>query len=125
MNVTDRARTASGHSAAPIRTPRPTESTVLAQVSHRLRNAAQRRDVDYPAFVAALHDNNNLWSTLAVDVAQPDNELPQDLRARIFWLAEFTQAETRKLLRGKGDVGIMIEVNAAVLQGLRGTEVAA
>lgn len=76
------------------------------------------RKSDYPAFVAAIHDNRKLWSILAVDVAQPENGLPQELKARLFWLAEFTDAECRKLLRGSGDVGILIEINAAVLQGL-------
>ena len=58
-----------------------------------------------------------------MDVAQPENALPNDLRARIFWLAEFIEAETRKLLRGAGDPAVLIEINAATMQGLRGAEV--
>lgn len=125
MNVVERAREGYGRSSVLIRSPRATEYEAIARISHRLRAAAQESSTNFPAFVAALSDNARLWTTLAVEVAQPDNQLPRDLRARLFWLAEFTTTETRKILRGEGDVGILIEVNAAVLQGLRGTEVVA
>jgi flagellar protein FlaF len=105
-----------------MKSPRAAEYEAIARISHRLRSAAQHRDQDFPGYVAALNDNLRLWTTFAVDIAQADNALPKDLRARLFWLAEFTIAETRKLLRGDGDIAILIEVNAAILQGLRGSE---
>lgn len=120
MNATERARDGYGRNAAPIRSPRAAEYEAIARISHRLRAAAQNRKTNYPAFVEALSDNRKLWSALAVDVAQAENALPEDLRARLFWLAEFTEAESRRILQGSGDVAILIEVNAAVLHGLRG-----
>ncbi|MDJ0638090.1 MAG: flagellar biosynthesis regulator FlaF [Paracoccaceae bacterium] len=122
MNVVERARDGYSQTAVHMKTPRDTEYEVIARISHRLRSAAQNRNSDFPAYVSALHDNNKLWTTLAVNVAQPDNTLPKELRARLFWLAEFTSQETRKLLRNDGDVGALIEINAAVLQGLRNQE---
>lgn len=120
MNVVERAREGYGRNSALIKSPRAAEYEAMARISHRLRAAAQNRGRDFPAFVAALSDNSRLWTTLAADVAQPENQLPKDLRARLFWLAEFTTEETRKILRGEGDVAILIEINAVVLQGLRG-----
>lgn len=122
MNVVERAQDGYGRNAALMKSPRDAEYEVIARVSHRLRSAAMNRDRDYPAYVMALHENARLWTTLATEIAQKENGLPRDLRARLFWLAEFTSSETRKLLRNEGDVGILIEVNAAVLQGLRGPE---
>ncbi len=122
MNVVERAQDGYGRNAVHMKSPRAAEYEAIAKVSHRLRAAAQNRATDYTSFVEALYDNNRLWTTLATDVAQPENGLPKELRARLFWLAEFTNNETRKLLRNEGDVGILIEVNAAVLQGLRGAE---
>ena len=119
MKVAERAREGYGRNAAPIKSPRAAEFEAIARISHRLRNAAKNKTKNFPEFVAALNDNSRLWTTLAVDVAQTENELPQDLRARLFWLAEFNTHETRRILKGQGDVGILIEINAAVLQGLR------
>ena len=119
MNVVERAREGYGRNAVPIKSHRAAEYETIARISHRLRAAAVDRNKNYAEFVTALSENNKLWTTLAIDVAQPENDLPQDLRARIFWLAEFTTHETKRILRNQGDVGILIEVNAAVLQGLR------
>lgn len=118
MNLVERARDGYSQSAPSVRSDRASEYQAIARVSHQLRNAALFRNKDYPAFVAALHGNRKLWSVLASDVAGSGNSLPEDLRARIFWLAEFTDAESRRILRGAGDVGILIEINASILQGL-------
>ncbi len=122
MNVVERAREGYGRNAVPIRSHRAAEYEAIARISHRLRAAALNRSTNYAEFVSALSENSKLWTTLAVDVAQAENNLPQELRARLFWLAEFTAHETRRLLRNEGDVGILIEINAAVLQGLRAQE---
>ena len=118
MNLLERAREGYGQSAPTIRSHRASEYEAIARISHRLRNAAHDRKRDYPAFVTAVHDNRKLWSILAADIAREGNALPTGLRSRLFWLAEFTEAESRRLLRGEGDVGILIEINACILQGL-------
>ena len=120
MSVVERAREGYGRNAAPIKSDRAAEYEAIARISHRLRSAATTRKTKFPEFVAALHENSKLWTTLASDVAHPDNGLPQDLRARLFWLAEFTGQETRRILNGEGDISVLIEINAAILQGLNG-----
>ena len=122
MSVVERAREGYGRNAVPIKSHRAAEYEAIARISHRLRAAAAKKSSDFPEYIAALYENSRLWSTLAVDVAHPDNGLPKNLRARLFWLAEFTENETRRLMKNEGDVAVLIEVNAAVLQGLRGQE---
>ena len=122
MSVVERAREGYGRNAVPIKSHRAAEYEAIARISHRLRAAAAQKNTDFPEYIAALYENSRLWSTLAIDVAHPDNGLPNDLRARLFWLAEFTDNETRRLMRNEGDVAVLIEVNAAVLQGLRAQE---
>jgi len=111
-------------SAAPIRTDRAAEYDVFARVTRRLQIAAGRGTSGFPELVAALHDNHTLWITLAADVAEPENLLPAPLRARIFYLAEFTALHSRKILAGKADAAILIDINKSVMRGLhhRGTE---
>jgi len=73
---------------------------------------------DFPKYVHALNDNLRLWLLLASDVADADNELPQQLRAQIFYLAEFTQQHTLKALRKEVDAEALIDINTSVLRGL-------
>ena len=101
------------------RSERRTEYEVIAQITRQLRDAANRAKTDYPGFVEALQRNRELWKTLAIDVADPDNLLPAALRARIFYLAEFTEEQSRKVLREKASVLPLLEVNMAILRGLK------
>lgn len=104
----------------PTRSLRSVEYDLIAQVTQRLRAAWSNRDTDFPALARALTDNQKLWSTLASDVALPENGLPQDLRARLFYLFEFTVAHSRAVLEAEASVEVLTDINTAVMRGLRG-----
>jgi flagellar protein FlaF len=74
----------------------------------------------FAALVRALHDNRSLWTTLAADVAVETNELSKPLRAQIFYLAQFTTEHSRRVIAGDATVDILIDINTAVMRGLRG-----
>ncbi|HLQ17512.1 MAG TPA: flagellar biosynthesis regulator FlaF [Tabrizicola sp.] len=105
---------------APTRSLRSVEYDLLAQVTQRLRSAWANRSTDYPGLVRAVTDNVQLWSTLASDVALPGNGLPAALRARLFYLYEFTAQHSRAVLDDKGSVEVLADINMAVMRGLRG-----
>ncbi|MDX1742852.1 MAG: flagellar biosynthesis regulator FlaF [Ruegeria sp.] len=113
------ARRAYAQTAAPTRTPRDTEFEAISKITHRLKTATARRKADYPEFVQALHENRRLWTVLATGVLDSDNALPNELRARIFYLAEFTELHSTQVLSNKATVEPLLEINMAVLRGLR------
>ncbi len=117
MNAVALAKTAYNTSSrAPLRTSRGTEYDAFAKVTHQLGRA---QTASFADLAAALHENRRLWTLLAADVAEVGNGLPDDLRARIFYLAEFTADHSRKVLSGEEEVSILIEINTAVMRGLR------
>lgn len=95
------------------------EYDVIARITSRLKSAIEAGK--FGPLVEALHENRNLWRVLAIDVADADNELPKDLRARIFYLAEFTDAHTSKVIRRQDNAVPLLEINTAILRGLRPT----
>jgi flagellar protein FlaF len=105
---------------APTRSLRSVEYDLLAQTTRRLRSAWANRDADFPGLVRALTDNQQLWSTLAADVALPGNSLPAALRARLFYLYEFTVQHSRGVMDGRASVEVLADINTAVMRGLRG-----
>ncbi|HQY42753.1 MAG TPA: flagellar biosynthesis regulator FlaF [Paracoccaceae bacterium] len=121
MTAQSLARAAYGRPEAAIRTPRAIEYDLFARVTHQLR-ASTTPGALFAALAQALHDNRLLWSTLANDVLSDGNGLPSDLRARLFYLSEFTQTHSRKVLAGQADAVALIEVNTAVMRGLRPEE---
>jgi len=70
-----------------------------------------------------MHENRQMWLILATDVAHEDNGLTKELRAQIFYLAEFTELHTAKVLRGQASAEPLIEINTAILRGLNAGQV--
>ena len=118
MNATLQAQQAYAPIRPTIQTPRAIEAQVITDITVRL----SRKTADYPALARAVHDNRTMWTTLAIDVADPDNGLPDSLRAQIFYLAEFTDHHSQKFLRGEADLSALIDVNTAIIRGLNARE---
>ena len=114
MNAILQAKQAYAPVRPTIQTHRAIEAHVMTDITARL----SRKTSDYPTLVRAVHDNRQMWSTLAVDVADPDNALPAPLRAQIFYLAEFTDQHSQKFLRGDVDLSALIDINTAIIRGL-------
>lgn len=117
MSATTMAQRAYAPGKGAIRSAKSIEFEVIARITHRLKRAIQSGDKRQ--LIEALHENRTLWTTLAADVAAEGNQLPSDLRARLFYLAEFTVEQTRKVLRDEANAVVLLEVNAAILGGLQ------
>lgn len=115
------ARTAYNTNAA-VRTDRGNEYDIFARVTAALRRAAASAKENFAAFAKALDDNHRLWTRVASDVADDGNMLPKQLRAQIFYLAEFTMTQTSRILRGEASADVLIEINTMIMRGLRNQE---
>ena len=121
MNAHHMAHSAYAGAAAPTRTERRAEYDVFARCTRAL-SATQGGFGGFPALVRALNDNRRLWNALAADVSGQANGLPAPLRAGLFYLAEFTRHHSQRVLAGEADVAALIDVNTAIMRGLRGRE---
>ncbi len=119
MNALNMAKTAYAASKTPIRTTRSTEYEAFARITHHLNSAAAKGSAGFTQLAQAIYENRQLWTTLAADVADPDNALPKQLRAQVFYLAEFTALHSRKVLTGEESPDVLVEINTAIMRGLR------
>jgi flagellar biosynthesis activator protein FlaF len=119
MNVAAFAQSTYGAHARTVKTPRDIEYDVLARITARLRRATAPDGGTFPELVSALDENARLWTAFASDLAHPDNLFPDELRARLFSLGQFTLAHTGKVLSGQASADALIEINTAVMRGLR------
>lgn len=117
MNASAMAQRAYAPTNVSTRSDRSIEYDVIARITARMK-AAIVADA-FPRLLETLHDNRKLWRTLAVDVADSGNTLPAELRARIFYLAEFTDHHTSLVIREKESAIPLLEVNTAILRGLK------
>lgn len=100
--------------------PRAAEFRAFAHATARLA-AAERDGATGPDLVAALHDNRELWTTLADDCAQGDNALTPNTRAGIMSLALWVQRHSSEVARGRAPAGDLVELNRTIMSALGGT----
>lgn len=101
-----------------VGSPRAIEYQVFARVTRELRAAADQES--FPKLAEALHANVQLWTVIGADVAGENNGLPKELRVNLFNLCEFTRLHSKKVLRREATVDALIEINTAIMKGLRG-----
>lgn len=119
MNSIARAQTAYADARSVTVSGRDTEYRAFARATRALSELPETGPTAYPALVAALHDNLALWRAIALDVSNERNSLPAPLRAQLFYLFEFTASHSRAVIDGKGSVDALIDINRAVMRGLR------
>lgn len=94
------------------------EYAVFARVTAMLRAA----NIDKPPVghrAQALHDNRRLWIEVGAQVADEKNELPFELRQRLFALSAFVQSYSAKALQGRLSLEPLIEINRSIMTGLQ------
>lgn len=118
MNATRLAQSAYRDQARSVRTERGLEYDAFARVTQRLVMVAPQEPRNMADLAAALHDNRRLWTILATDVADPKNPLPQTLRARIVYLAQFCHRHSSEVLNSNASLQPLIDINTAIMRGL-------
>src|SRR6188472_3367279 len=118
MLPTSQAR--SGYDATPVRTDRGTEYALFAQITARLKAVEESDRTSFPVLARAVTDNQRLWATLAEDLMGDANRLPVPLRAQLISLAEFVRKHSLAVLGGRARLAPLIDINTAIMKGLRG-----
>ena len=108
-----------GAASRALGTPRSLEYQVFSRVTGQLKRALDE-DRPFAELAAALHDNHRLWTALTADLAHHDNALPPALKRQLVELARFSLAHGAKVLRREAEAGVLVEINTAVMRGLRG-----
>ena len=120
MSATAFAMSAYGSQARTMKTPRDIEYDLMAAITGRMQSAVEDKGpAGFPSLAAALHENRRLWSAFAQDLADDGNQFPRELRARLFYLAEFVNHHTDKALAGSAPAEVLLDINLAVMRGLR------
>lgn len=120
MDAHQQAAATYGQARTAVKAPKQIEYQAFARITRALGAAAETEGpTAFPRLAEALHENLKLWTVIATDVALEGNGLPEMLRARLFYLAEFTRAHTRKVLAQEETAAPLIEINTAIMRGLR------
>ncbi len=120
MNLPAGSHSAYGAASRATGTPRELEYRVFSQVTGQL-SRAMREDRPFSELAKALYDNQRLWTVITMDVSGEQNGLPAGLRAQLVSLAGFIRRHTQQVLRNEANPGVLVEINTAIMRGLRGS----
>ncbi|MCU4654327.1 flagellar biosynthesis regulator FlaF [Roseibacterium sp. SDUM158016] len=67
-----------------------------------------------------LAENIMFWSALKLDLADPNNQLPPDLRAALISLALWVERQSNAVIGGEKGVAALVSTNRAIAAGLAG-----
>lgn len=95
------------------------ELRVFTSITSRLRATDTDELGGTIKLFEALGDNVKLWNILLVDLSNPENPFPLDLKTSIIELAEFTQIHTLKIYAGEATHQVLVDINQAMINGLR------
>jgi flagellar protein FlaF len=110
----------SGYVAPAVRSERGAEYAVFARVTRQLKAVDPADKRAFPQLAQAITDNQRLWSTLAEDLMSDDNALPLALRGQLISLSEFVRRHSLAVLGGRAGVAPLVDINTAIMKGLRG-----
>lgn len=96
------------------------ELALFRQITDTLKQVSEAEDVQPTDWAEAIHRNQQLWTTIAIDLLHPGNALPDELKRSLLYLAEFVRQSSMKIMAGEGEIADLIEVNQSIMNGLSG-----
>lgn len=103
-------------------TPREAEAMAFTKAAGMMEDA-KRHPGDETLLAQALRFNQLFWTILQADIADPNNALPNELKANIMSLSIFVDKQASKALRSGNpdDLDSLISINRNLALGLRET----
>lgn len=103
-----------------IASPRQIERQILLRIAAEIEAAEPDTLEGYKALASAIERNNKLWFALLSDLADPDNEFPNDLRARLISIGTYCLRAGVAVLAKEEDRSTLVKINRTVAGGLGG-----
>lgn len=101
-------------------TPRQAEAMAFTKAAGMMEEA-KRTPGDGSVLAQALRFNQLFWTILQADITDPNNQLPNEIKANIMSLSIFVDKQTSKVLRSgdANDLDALININRNLAMGLR------
>lgn len=106
--------------------PREVEAMAFTKAAVLLEEAKQKTN-NIEEYAKALRFNHLLWTIIQADLTEPENQLPNEIKANVMSLSIFVDKQTTKAMRtsSAADLDVLININRNLAAGLRSTQAAA
>jgi len=103
--------------------PREVEAMAFTKAALLLEEAKQKTN-SIEEYSKALRFNHLLWTIIQADLTEPENQLPNEIKANVMSLSIFVDKQTTKAMRSSNaaDLDVLININRNLAAGLRSTQ---
>jgi flagellar biosynthesis activator protein FlaF len=101
-------------------TPREIEYRLFGQVTRALMDAQHLPRHEIAKRMDAIDWNRRVWSFMAGDCLDDNNQLPDQLRASIVSLSLWVGRYSSEVMQKGADIEPLIDINRTIMQGLAG-----
>ncbi len=119
MSAQEMARKSYKHTQKTMGSDAELELKVFMDITARLAKSDPNKPGGITELNQAISDNIRLWKIIFIDVTNKENQLPENLKASLVYLADFTFAHSQKVLQGEAGVDILVEINENIIAGKR------
>ena len=86
-----------------------------------LLEEAKQKTGNIEEYSKALRFNHLLWTIIQADLTEPENQLPNEIKANVMSLSIFVDKQTTKAMRSSNaaDLDVLININRNLAAGLR------
>ena len=103
------------NTARNVETPRQTEQAVFIRLTRGLESAEGNE------LIKILDENRRWWVQLMLDLMEPTNGHPQEIRASLISIGNWVNRHTSQVLAGNAKPDALAEVNRSMIRGLAAT----
>ena len=102
--------------------PREVEAMAFTKAAVLLEEAKSKIG-NIEEYSKALRFNHLLWTIIQADLTEPENQLPNEIKANVMSLSIFVDKQTTKAMRSTSttDLDVLININRNLAAGLRST----
>ena len=120
MSYSSEAIVQPNEARAPMQEPDPRKSELAAfeRVTSGLIDN-QDKDPSDQEYLEALKLNRRLWSALESDLGSRENQLPDELKAKLISVAMWVDRHSALVEQGKAKIESLIEINQSIMKGLQ------
>lgn len=101
-------------------TDKQLEYALFSEITNALKDVAAQQMPPPAVWAEAIDRNLELWLTLQIDLLNPENELPTELRQGLLTLGEMVRRISHRVLAGEAELTEIVEINEAIMAGLSG-----
>lgn len=102
------------------KTAKSIEYDAVSKITFLMQSSLTPPGIPFSRLCEVIGKNRKLWRIFSLEALNPQNPLARETKERILSLASFVDSYSSRVLRREADPTALVEINIAIMRGLKG-----